>query len=164
MAMKNLIIILAATIMLWGCGDSNTKQQSPETPSPESTEKPESPEKRIEHEEVASFDRLTLNDGKKWKMTEEMMPIVIEAQDALFEFAYENYNEYNYLGERLNNYNYSLINNCNMKGPSHDALHHWLVPHMELTDALEKAENAKEADRIIEELQESFRTFHVYFE
>jgi len=164
MAMKNHIIILAAAIMLWGCGDSNTKQQRPETPSPESTEKTKSTEPNSENEQVASFDHLVLNDGEKWKMTEEMMPIVIDAQDALFEFAYEGYTEYNYLGERLNNYNYSLINNCNMKGPAHDALHHWLVPHMELTDALENAETEEEAERIIEKLQDSFRIFHEYFE
>lgn len=162
--MKNLIIFAAISILFWSCGDSHTKPQNPETPSPESTEKPKSPESRSENEHVASLENLELNDGEKWKMTQEMMPIVIEAQDALFEFVYENYSEYNYLGERLNNYNYSLINNCNMKGASHDALHHWLVPHMELTDALENAESAEEAERIIERLQDSFRTFHVYFE
>ncbi|MDX9705319.1 MAG: hypothetical protein RBT46_06395, partial [Weeksellaceae bacterium] len=60
--------------------------------------------------------------------------------------------------------NKKLIKSCTMEGQSHEELHKWLYPHIELLDALEVAENTESAAKIVEELQHSFATYHQYFD
>jgi hypothetical protein len=51
-----------------------------------------------------------------------------------------------------------------MNGESHDELHKWLHPHIQLVDALSKAKNQEEADEIIAQLKESFQIYNTYFQ
>ncbi len=51
-----------------------------------------------------------------------------------------------------------------MSGISHDELHKWLHPHLQLVAALENAENEQDANSIIEQLSQSFALYHTYFE
>ncbi|MOA59843.1 hypothetical protein D3C78_1845640 [compost metagenome] len=51
-----------------------------------------------------------------------------------------------------------------MSGKSHDELHKWLHPHLELVTKLEKAENEKDSNAIISQLLESYKTYHEYFQ
>lgn len=50
-----------------------------------------------------------------------------------------------------------------MKGTSHDELHKWLHPHLELTKELGEIKDAAKAKTIISELQGSYRNYHEYF-
>ncbi len=72
--------------------------------------------------------------------------------------------DYKELGEQLGGQNKRLIKSCTMKGKSHDELHKWLHPHMQLVEALEDAENEQNANKTIKQLKESFQTFHNYFQ
>jgi hypothetical protein len=60
--------------------------------------------------------------------------------------------------------NNSLIQSCTMKGEPHDVLHLWLIPHMEIVDQLSKATTPEEANELIIQLKDSYRTFQFYFE
>ena len=51
-----------------------------------------------------------------------------------------------------------------MDGKSHDELHKWLHPHLELVEALEKSANENEAKGIVLKLQKSNEVYHQYFE
>jgi hypothetical protein len=51
-----------------------------------------------------------------------------------------------------------------MKGEPHDVLHLWLIPHMEIVDQLSKATTPEEANELIIQLKDSYRTFQFYFE
>ena len=51
-----------------------------------------------------------------------------------------------------------------MKGESHDELHKWLHPHIELIESLSKAESAEQASKIITDLQTSFSIYNQYFQ
>ena len=51
-----------------------------------------------------------------------------------------------------------------MKGEAHGELHKWLVPHMNLIEALSNAGSTEEANRHVEHLQASFGLFEQYFQ
>jgi len=104
---------------------------------------------------------IELNNGQKWKVNLEMTPYILEAEQILLQY---NDNDYDALAEQLKNKNNRLIKSCTMDGKSHEELHKWLHPHIQLIDALEDAENKEEADKIISELKVSFQTYHNYFQ
>lgn len=105
--------------------------------------------------------QIELNNGQKWKVNLEMTPYILEAEQILLQY---NDNDYIALAEQLKNKNKGLIKSCTMDGKSHEELHKWLHPHMQLIDALEDAENKEEADKLISELNASFQTYHNYFQ
>jgi len=113
----------------------------------------------MEHE-----NEINLNKGQKWQVNEEMKPHIETAEIFLNDFVSNEKEDYHQLAENLSIHNKTLIKSCTMKGESHDELHKWLHPHMELIDKLEKASNLTEANDIISELQKSFETYHRYFE
>ena len=51
-----------------------------------------------------------------------------------------------------------------MKGESHEELHKWLHPHMQLIEELAQAKDSDEADPIIRDLEDSFNTYDSYFQ
>ena len=104
---------------------------------------------------------IELNEGQKWKVNEEMSPFILEAEQILMQYDGSNYEN---LAEQLESKNKGLIKSCTMDGKSHDELHKWLHPHMQLIEALDDAESKSEADKIIAELKSSFKTYHTYFQ
>lgn len=104
---------------------------------------------------------IVLNNGEKWKVNTEMTPYILDAEQILLHY---NDGDYKQLAEQLEAKNKGLIKSCNMNGKSHDELHKWLHPHMQLIEALDDAGNKEEADKVIAKLNKSFQTFHTYFQ
>ena len=109
------------------------------------------------HEQIA----IDLNNGQKWKVNDEMSPYILAGENILSNFSGEDYQT---LADELEGHNKKLIKSCNMNGKAHDQLHKWLHPHMQLIASLQDAENSTQAMGIIERLNESFKTYHTYFQ
>ena len=108
-------------------------------------------------------ENLTLNQGQKWTVNEEMKPHIMEGMNVLNQYVQNNSDDHRALASQLKQHNQSLIKSCTMKGKSHDELHKWLHPHMALIESLSKAETNEEAQRIVSELRQSFETYKKYF-
>lgn len=106
-------------------------------------------------------EAIELNAGEKWTVNAEMTPFVVESEKLLND--YDN-SDYKLLAQNLKENNTKLIKSCTMDGKSHDELHKWLAPHLDLVKALGKAENEDEANGIIADLGKSFETYHTYFQ
>jgi hypothetical protein len=104
---------------------------------------------------------IQLNEGKKWKVNNEMIPFINKAQELLMQYDGSNFKN---LSELLESENKKLIKSCTMNGKSHDELHKWLHPHMQLIESLKNAENILEANKIIIRLKSSFQNYHTYFQ
>jgi len=107
---------------------------------------------------------INLNNGAKWKVNEEMKPHIEEAKRILNTYLSQNQSDHQSLAESLKMHNNALIKSCTMTGESHDELHKWLHPHMKLIEQLENTDDSEEAEKIIEQIQESFDTYKNYFE
>lgn len=106
-------------------------------------------------------DQLVLNEGKKWKVNEEMMPFILESEQLVLKY---NDDDYLALAEQLFELNNNLIKSCTMDGPAHDELHKWLHPHIDLLKKLKAAEDQSQSTKLIQEIKDSFVVFHAYFE
>jgi len=56
-----------------------------------------------------------------------------------------------------------LTPNCTMTGKSHDELHKWLLPYIDLVKGLSEAKDETEAARQLENIQISLNTYNQYF-
>lgn len=107
---------------------------------------------------------IKLNNGEKWEVNAEMKPHIEKGNELVDEYKAQNDADYQKLAENLKAQNTDLIQSCTMKGESHDELHNWLHPHMELIDSLSKANSEEEAKEIVSDIDESFNTYQNYFE
>ena len=93
-----------------------------------------------------------------------MKPFIIEAEEILNKYIESQSKDYLTLANQLKEENSGLVKSCTMKGESHDELHKWLHPHIELIESLSKAESAEQASKIITDLQTSFSIYNQYFQ
>lgn len=120
-----------------------------------------------EDEEAHAHDDgepLSLNDGEKWKVNEEMKPHVEKGHKLVVVYIDSGSKEYKELAEELKAENQKLISSCTMEGTSHDELHKWLHPHLEMTEKLGFANNAEEAKGAVNDLLKSYELYHKYFQ
>ncbi len=104
---------------------------------------------------------IELNNGEKWQVNAEMIPFVTEGEQILNDYTGD---DYKVLAAQLKEKNSGLIKSCTMDGKSHDELHKWLHPHLELVEALDTAENPEGANVVIADLKKSFEMYHTYFQ
>lgn len=151
--MKKYFILFLAGIAFASCNQKTHSDQTTTTSEEEIT----AVDQGIENETLA------LNEGEKWEINTEMKPFLNNGESLVKEYKEKNLNNYSELGSALSDQNEKLISSCTMDGESHDELHKWLHPHLNLTKDLKEAEDAETADKIIDELKASYATFHKYF-
>ena len=104
---------------------------------------------------------IALNNGEKWEVNQEMSPNILAGENILNNYTGDDYKS---LADQLKTQNKKLINSCTMDGKSHDELHKWLHPHMQLIESLGDADNISGANTLISQLKESYKTYHTYFQ
>jgi hypothetical protein len=149
----NKVIVLGISILfLWSCNNTTEK----------STEK-QTIENRAEHQHDESPEAIELNNGEKWLVNEEMKPFVMKGEELVNSYIQNNHTDYKALAQQLKEQNNKLIKSCTMDGKSHDELHKWLHPHLEIVKALEDEKDATKASEIVLQLQKSYQDYHQYF-
>ena len=150
--MKNVFVVGMSVMLLWSCNNSTEK----------STEKQET-ENHAEHQHEESSEAIELNNGEKWLVNEEMKPFVVKGEELVNSYIQNNQTDYKALSQQLKEQNDQLIKSCTMDGKSHDELHKWLHPHLEIVKSLEDETNATKANEIVLQLQQSYQQYHQYF-
>ncbi len=153
--MKTILgLILTFSLLLFSCDSVST----------EKAEEQNDNALQSEHQHEDDTDALKLDNGNRWMVNEEMKPFILESKAILDEFSQNNSTDYQTLAAQLKEKNSGLIKSCTMKGKSHDELHKWLHPHMDLIESLAEAENLDAAKSSISQLNASFETYHQYFQ
>lgn len=107
---------------------------------------------------------IELIDGNKWLVNEAMKPHINQAERLLHDYMQDGGVDHRQLAISMKAHNMDLINSCTMTGQSHDQLHLWLHPHLNLLEQLALADTDGLANDIIEEIQSSFSIYHRYFQ
>jgi hypothetical protein len=152
--LKILVTTLTLGIILYGCGNNSIEKNQDQLAD-------------TSHESQsndAENTELKLNNNEKWIVSSEMRPFIVNSEIILKDYIDKNSNDYKTLATQITENNSGLIKSCTMKGESHDELHKWLYPHMELIESLSNAESTQEAVGIISKLQASFSTYNQYFQ
>ncbi|MFT4662509.1 MAG: hypothetical protein ACI8XB_002799, partial [Patiriisocius sp.] len=101
---------------------------------------------------------------EKWKVNEQMMPFIKSSEKQLKDYQKDANRDYKSLAAELKDKNSKLIASCTMSGEAHDALHVWLVPHLDLVGELEESQTVEDSFAVIERLNHSFKAFDNYFQ
>ena len=109
-------------------------------------------------------ETIEMNNGQKWKVNEEMKPHIEKGREILNTYLDENSTDHKALAENLQEQNSNLIGSCTMDGKSHDELHKWLHPHLEMVKALKDAETDEEVTKVTKELKASYDLYDQHFE
>ena len=67
------------------------------------------------------------------------------------------------LAQGLKKYNDELIQSCTMQGESHEVLHKWLHPHMDMIEELAEISGKEETEKAVAGIMRSFAVYHRYF-
>ena len=106
---------------------------------------------------------IELDNGKKWLINVEMMPPLRSSESSISSFQATDLQSYQSLASELAANNKVLISSCTMTGKSHNELHKWLHPYMNMISDLEDVENVKSAEEIVKNMKQSFSTFNQNF-
>ncbi|MBS1745690.1 MAG: hypothetical protein JST21_05940 [Bacteroidetes bacterium] len=151
--MKKSIGIFVVSLLLFSCNQTQDNEKN--SSSTANTEA---------HQQEKQPEVIELNNGQKWLMNNEMKPIIDAGENILKNYTASHSNDYKTLAAQLKEKDDALIKSCTMKGKSHEELHKWLHPHLELVDALANAGNEQQVNDLINQLGQSFQTFHQYFQ
>lgn len=144
--LKITTIVLSAFFLI-SCNDK-VKTETTETVQTE------------EMHEHSDGETIHLNDGKKWKVDDNMMAHIRNMEKDVASFENEKSEDYQVLADNLEKNLELLTSNCTMKGQAHDELHVWLVPYIDLINDFSKDKSNENLLKI----KESFTVFNQYFE
>ncbi len=112
-------------------------------------------------------EKLVLNHGEKWQLSESLMTVAGEMADDVSAFYHAHkttLNDYHALADKLSGGINKLVNKCELPdGEAHENLHKWLHPYMEDVAALKKVDNDADAMKQLEKIRKSFITFKMFF-
>ena len=109
--------------------------------------------------------KFVLNDGKKWQMDEHTRT-AIKNLDSLI-IAHQSIisiEEYQQLGEKLDEELILLIRGCTMEGPDHDQLHVFLGYFYPKVQTLKKETNLEKSNSNLGEMEMLLGEYNKYFE
>lgn len=152
--MRKLIIIGLLATLAWGCQQRSEKQ----VPTTES--------KKPQHEHVLNngdSQELSLNNGDKWIVNEEMRPFVQKGSELVTDFYKASNKDAKVLASQLTEQNDQIVKSCTMTGKGHEELHKWLLPHMELVKSLSNSPDSVVTANLISQLQQSYSLYNQYF-
>ena len=151
--MKIVLIFLIATGSLFACNSRSSKNKTTnDSATPNNKEHPE------------QMTGVLLNNGAKWKADSTTLLNVASLQNIVSMAKKETLEDYHQTATRLQDGLNKMVAECKMKGPEHEALHHWLEPLMEKTKGLKNAGSIEDAGIILDEIKNQMNLFSKYFE
>lgn len=110
---------------------------------------------------------LALDNGRKWAVSPHMMAPIQRMRQRLTDEDTTTWNTPDApraLADSLFRDMDELVRLCDMKGPAHDMLHAWLMPHMTLLQRLETAPSADSARHVLTAMVRSNALFDRHFQ
>lgn len=150
--MKQTFIIALSVFTIFSCKESKTVTSEDSKTVINQTEV-----------KVEKSTDLALNNNEKWLVNKEMKPFVMKGEELVNTYIESNKSDYKELANQLKMQNDQLIQSCTMKGASHDELHKWLHPHLEIVASLNNTVDVETAKPIIQNLANSYEMYHQYF-
>ncbi|MFV0178326.1 hypothetical protein OBK28_01920 [Empedobacter falsenii] len=150
--MKKTIVVAMSVMLFWNCNTTSEKNAMQSEVQDETA-----------HQHNENSDIIELNNGEKWKVNEEMKPFVSKGEELVNTYIQTNGTDYKLLAEEIKSENSKLIKSCTMQGKSHDELHKWLLPHLEIVKTLETETDSAKATHAVTNLQQSYQDYHKNF-
>ncbi|KAA3622312.1 MAG: hypothetical protein DWP94_08560 [Flavobacterium sp.] len=157
---KISIILIAISILLAGC----KKQPKENNPLEINEVEVSRPHAKISQKSNDWKQEIKLDGVDKWKANPETNIGVAKMQSVFTSNSPKELKDYQLIAEELNVHKNYVIQECTMKGASHDNLHIWLLPLIEEIEALKKANTVSDAHEIYKKIELSVNAYSIYFE
>lgn len=113
--------------------------------------------------ETENPHNLNLNQDEKWVVVPEMMLSIMSIENQIEGFKGNTIEEYKSHSKSISELLGELTSNCTMEGEAHDELHKWLIPFIELNDALTSSNSIEKSAEIVSNQKEEIKLFNAYF-
>lgn len=157
-AMKSLLLLSLSAILLFSSCDHQNDAHHDQ-------------HEHAEHADEANTDgthsELSLNNGAKWQ-TDNSTKLHANKLNGIIQ-AFDNSGDtklsaYCNLADAIDHELEQLISDCRMKGPEHEALHHWLAPVLHDAEQLKKASTEQEGAAALNILRTDIQKFNQFFQ
>lgn len=154
--MQSRVILITIMAFLFGACNQNERPEN------------NASEKHDAHSEAHNShpEALSLNNGAKWQ-TDESTRLhaakLISEVEVFKKNTSPNLANYQSFAGTIQTELNSLIKDCKMTGPEHEALHHWLEPVLQDVNLLSKATSEEEAKPLSLQLTENILKYNQYF-
>ncbi|MEO6134219.1 MAG: hypothetical protein ABIP35_03635 [Ginsengibacter sp.] len=159
--MKRLFFILLSASFLFGCNQGNETQVKDEHADHDHAAEAAT-ETKAQDENL-----LTLNNGAKWKSdlnTDKNVKALKTVADDFKNKANPGVEDYHNVANSLSEGLNTMIKECKMKGPDHDALHHWLEPVLKENNELRAVADTTAGSALFTSLNARLNAYPDYFE
>ena len=146
------ITLFIMSLFIFSCNDTSTVIDNTEKNQVADT-----------HGILHSEEPITLNNGEKWTVNEEMMIHVRSMENEVNTFKSKKIEDYAVLAKKIETHIDELVSGCTMKGQSHDELHKWLMPFIDSNKAFSESKTEQEFATNLEKIKTSLITFNNYF-
>jgi len=120
--MKRITLILITSIFIFSCNQNNK-------------------DKLIVDTSTIKIEGVSTNNGGLWKANSETTDGIVKMQKLMYSFSdEENVNAYSSLKTSLEDEFTTIFQKCTMKGESHNQLHNYLKPMIEIFEGLESSD------------------------
>lgn len=154
--MKKILGILFIANLLLACNTASDKEHSKDINAVKDS-----------HEHMEKVSELVLNNGAKWEADSITNHNVIRLKTTADMFRVQPFpsvNNYQLLGKDLSGDLDILIQQCKMKGDTHEALHKWLEPVLNFTNQLKNITDTAEARQIFNSVDSRIDDYRNFFE
>jgi hypothetical protein len=156
------ILMFFTLVILMSCGTGNSEEQKKKGEKPETSNS--DGQKEMDHETEHSDSSLTLqlNNGSKWDADSTTRLNVASLMQLVNDKSYGDKAKRIVFQSQLQNRLDTLVKQCRMIGPAHEALHAWLKPVIHDSKVLKEREG--DYDKKYAQLRKDVRSFYDYFD
>ncbi|MEZ2415765.1 hypothetical protein ACA086_12430 [Muriicola sp. E247] len=115
------------------------------------------------HPDSEWVNDIVLNNGIKWQANQETTDGVMAMLSLIDESKLSSSEDYQKLGDGLNEVKNTVVKECTMKGASHDNLHVWLQPLIEKIELLQNTGSVEEGAKLTSNIKEHLVGYYEYF-
>ncbi|MGB1103389.1 MAG: hypothetical protein ACPG21_07160 [Crocinitomicaceae bacterium] len=168
--MKSLKLVISAVLFfsLVACNSNGGSEGEDNFTAPDTTAKEEKAVSETAQTSITDPTRNTYNieliDSRRWKVNGEMMVHIRNLEADMDTFSAAEEKDYAAIAKTLKSHIGSLTKSCTMKGQAHDELHKWLLPFIDLVNALKNAEADADHASMYVAIEDSMDEFNMYFE
>lgn len=152
-----IFLCLILSVLTTGCKEKHENESTQRETEEEATTK------LVTEEEADWKDEITLNEGTQWQANRETTEGILKMTELIEKSTASTTEEYRELGNSLNLEKNLLIERCTMKGPSHENLHIYLQPLIEMVGKLQEVQTPEEGEKLVAKIKDHLETYHSYF-
>ena len=162
--MKNILFLIALTAITFSCNENRKSEQmvNEKIETDQQIKNSTSP-KTDNASEKSCMNEISLNNGSKWEANPETTEGVNNMLRSINTVNPNRIQEFQELGEKLNDEKNYIVKKCTMKGASHDNLHVFLYPLIKKIDSLMTVTSVTEGSKITTNIKVHLDGYQLYF-